>query len=635
MNPQLDPTIVNLAKAIRQTESGGDFAAKGKSGEHGAYQYTPTTWQTDAAKYGVNAPLEQATPQQQNEVAYKKLADLKAQGYNVGQIASIWNSGKPEWEGNVGVNKFGVKYDTPQYVNSVAKTYQAYKAGMNNAPITPTSSTVGNAGGFNPKPFSTGGGIFSIDTTGQAPAEGSQTGQEEGLGGKLKSRLSDASNALSKGAGGQINPLSSALQVGGAVGGAIGDVTSAALELIPGVKQVEGLIGKGIGALADTSAGKYVTGAWQSFAKEHPELADDIGAGFNIATAIPILKGLGLVKGIAVKGAASALTSVAEKGVAKTLTEGISKTIGGRNALKLAEGRGISPVETLVKNKWVPEVENGRYVTQNAYDAIGHSLETDEAALQKRLVAATPKQSEGLRIQGIKNVTGEGTGRVPIETLRKDALKNMADEFKAQGNVDKVQSEVNRVFDSYRASYGDSVSLQELNDMKRGIRQSVNFNSPKVEGDVSYHLGQQFMSKIEDVAKAQGLDDVRVINAIMANKITAQKVLRFLENKVAKRGMFGNALIKGASYGGMLAGEATGNAFGMPLAGTLMGRGLGSSLGKVAERSAESAGGLYGKILEKGGVKTLLTKQSAKKAAKGGSALILQNTVSGKKANQQ
>lgn len=143
----LDPTIVNLAKAIRETETRGQkdpYTARGGSGEFGAYQYTKGTWDADAKQFlGRAVPLEKADKVTQNEVAYKKLKSLKDKGYNVGQIASIWNSGKPEWEGNVGVNKHGVKYDVPQYVNSVSRSYQALKAGQ--VPdYEDTASTVGN-----------------------------------------------------------------------------------------------------------------------------------------------------------------------------------------------------------------------------------------------------------------------------------------------------------------------------------------------------------------------------------------------------------------------------------------------------------------------------------------------------------
>ena len=128
----LDPQAVNLAKAIRQTESGGNFSAKGKSREYGAYQFLPETWNAYSKEAGIDVPLEKATPQQQNEVAYKKIKKWKDQGLNVGQIASSWNAGpgKPNayLENHVGTNEKGVNYDTPAYAKSVAEAYQQLKS---------------------------------------------------------------------------------------------------------------------------------------------------------------------------------------------------------------------------------------------------------------------------------------------------------------------------------------------------------------------------------------------------------------------------------------------------------------------------------------------------------------------------
>jgi len=142
----LDKDVINIAKAIRQSESGGDFKAKGKSGEYGAYQFTPDTWKAQASKYGITVPIEQATPQQQNEVAYRKIKEWKDSGKNVGQVASMWNAGEAEPDAytgkfgvttkthkagdpSVGVNKFGAKYDVPAYAKSVATAYQTLKRG--------------------------------------------------------------------------------------------------------------------------------------------------------------------------------------------------------------------------------------------------------------------------------------------------------------------------------------------------------------------------------------------------------------------------------------------------------------------------------------------------------------------------
>ena len=128
----LDPQAVNLAKAIRQSESGGNPTAQGKSGEYGAYQYTDGTWAVDSKAAGVNVPLEKSTLEQQNQVAYTKIKKLKDQGMNVGQIASVWNSGNPNAyldPSYKGVNKHGASYDVPAYVKSVATAYQTLKNG--------------------------------------------------------------------------------------------------------------------------------------------------------------------------------------------------------------------------------------------------------------------------------------------------------------------------------------------------------------------------------------------------------------------------------------------------------------------------------------------------------------------------
>lgn len=122
----LDKTIIALAKAIRKHESGGNYQAKGGSGEFGAYQFMPATWKSWAKKYldNANAKMDQIN---QNKVAYYRIKEWKDQGYNPAQIASMWNSGKPKWQGKVGINKYGIRYDVPKYVNNVYSLYQKFK----------------------------------------------------------------------------------------------------------------------------------------------------------------------------------------------------------------------------------------------------------------------------------------------------------------------------------------------------------------------------------------------------------------------------------------------------------------------------------------------------------------------------
>lgn len=137
----MDQGAVNLAKAIRQTESDGDFNAKGKSGESGAYQWTPDTWKSQAQNV-LGDSNAQMTPANQNAVAYGTIKQWKDNGLNAAQIAAKWNSGSEiGWENKIGTNNYGAKYNVPQYVKSVTDAYQKIKNGgqVNADPNNPSS----------------------------------------------------------------------------------------------------------------------------------------------------------------------------------------------------------------------------------------------------------------------------------------------------------------------------------------------------------------------------------------------------------------------------------------------------------------------------------------------------------------
>ena len=155
MPQALDPQVVAMAKAIAQNESNTNYNDKGKSGEFGAYQWMPATWKADSQKYlGQNVPFGQATPQQQNQVAYRKIAAWKAAGYGPAQIASMWNSGDSDaYKGTFAngkpsrssapdgqPNAEGVNYDVPAYAKAVTDTYQKFISQQAQSPLVPPSS---------------------------------------------------------------------------------------------------------------------------------------------------------------------------------------------------------------------------------------------------------------------------------------------------------------------------------------------------------------------------------------------------------------------------------------------------------------------------------------------------------------
>jgi len=117
-----------VANAIKQIESGGNYSARGASGEYGAYQFMPGTWQSWSRELQqATGEVPSATPENQDNVAKFKIQQWLNQGLTPQQIAAKWNSGSEVgWEDKVGTNSMGVKYDVPAYVkkftNALGKT---------------------------------------------------------------------------------------------------------------------------------------------------------------------------------------------------------------------------------------------------------------------------------------------------------------------------------------------------------------------------------------------------------------------------------------------------------------------------------------------------------------------------------
>ena len=141
--PSYSSSPEQLANAIKKTESGGKYGATGASGEHGAYQYMPGTWDKYSSQYakgtGVTGKVEM-TPANQGAVTQYKIKQWKAQGLSDQDIAAKWNAGEgvKNWQNKIGVNSKGVAYNTPAYVNKVMGNVQAVSpTATNPVPVTP------------------------------------------------------------------------------------------------------------------------------------------------------------------------------------------------------------------------------------------------------------------------------------------------------------------------------------------------------------------------------------------------------------------------------------------------------------------------------------------------------------------
>lgn len=342
----LDPTAFYLTKAIKQTETEGSqnqYTATGKSGEYGAYQYTPDTWNTDSEKYlGQSIPLDKATPEQQNQVAYSKVADLLKAGNSQSQVASIWNSGysDPSIIGT-GTNKYGVQYDVPGYVNKVKKNYLSYANGSE-SPNTPAQNSDGSVTSYTPPPGT------------PIPTPSSSTTSQPGI---LQSAVQGIASPITKG-------ISSLAGIGA---GLIGDTQDQQNITNNGINY--GYFGnqKPVGAGFDVTKDPVANaGSLADVASTGATGAADLEGGSALASGVAGLLGIqGAGDALASAAANTAFTSYLEPGESISDLSAADKYNAISNALK--DTTSYTPAEQNTLTKALAEAEK----LKNAEAGIG------------------------------------------------------------------------------------------------------------------------------------------------------------------------------------------------------------------------------------------------------------------------
>jgi hypothetical protein len=561
---QLDPQALNLAKAIRRAETGGSadpYNTKGASGEFGAYQFMPDTWKQWSGKYLGN-PNSDFSIENQNKVAYSRIKELKDQGYNPAQIASMWNSGSPTayQEGKKGVNKMGVQYDVPGYVQKVSQHYNEIKMGGQAAPVGNTQFTNPNQP---PQPQS-GGFLSQLNTLPmEAPKPPSQ----------LDYRLDQAGDALGTLSQGVVNknPLqigSGLLQTGGAAAGGFLDATDAAIKAIPVVGDVvegaEKVIGGVAGKALDTELGQAAVEKYQSLPESWRK---NIGAAGNIAAAVPVLRGLKMAAG-GIKNKVGDAISGAPEAVAKKELEGVVNRLRtGGERLRVSTKRGMDPIGLIVREAPPSIIKDAKGVERYNIADSYNNLETTIAKLDDQLDTVLEEATR--KVPGYK-------GFWDLEDVKEDVLREIKKEYRGSPELKSALKKVDDDFESISESFGGGrISLGDLNLAKRKIRKSVNFDSPQLDRDVRYHAGQAIMRAVETLAEQRGMKNVKELNRQMSERLEAQEILtKYLSNKsVTNTPGIQGFISRQGEVAATAAGEAVGQSFGMPVLGGVLGRG--------------------------------------------------------------
>jgi len=374
-------------------------------------------------------------------------------------------------------------------------------------------------------------------TTGFENLQGDLGMKKEGFVGQLGQDLSNVGTGITKAVqdtqSGAINPASGVLQGAGAIAGGVGQIVDTGLSNLPlglgkAYQYGSEKIGQAVGGAAEA------TGATAAFNKLSPETQGNIGAAGNIASVVPFFKAFGTGK----RGFADAMTKLREPSIKKEAAGEISDqlTVVPKRQLDNAESRGLDPMGTVLNNKdFLPDEKdvNGKtkWDTTRATENLQKSIDADEDALQN-LFEAQLRTKPGINEMAFN-----------INAVRRQTMDDVLNEKGLTGGYNAIEKLLNDYFDGYtkslqRESGREFVNLSELNNIKRDLRQTINYNAldpfAAVAKETRGAASQSIMRQVEEAAKKLGIKGVPELNKQMGTKITARDVLESINDKTVK-----------------------------------------------------------------------------------------------------
>jgi len=542
----LDQDVVNLAKAIRQVETGNSPKA-GATGElKSRYQFMPATWASSAAKFlgDAKAPL---TLENENQVAYRQIKEWKDKGYRPDQIASLWNSGKPDSHLNkvrgVSSTNPNVKYDVPAYVEKVRKAYVGLKQ---------------SEGIAHPQ---------TVEPTAEEPKRSAQVGGNgvagnalnalAGFGKGVISTLTGLSSLGQRGAAAIGIPLAKGINVNGQTIGGFRGGQSSAQQLIPEeYRKPEGLPQK-IGFGTEQVAEFLVPG----------------GVGTKVGAAASKLPVLASAPKVAQKFVPLAARGAAEAGLAAGQVSAQRGTTEGSGTA--AAIGGLIPFGGALASKLGSAA---RKVPQTAWNAILKRTPT-EAAKSPNLPSLAVKT--GL-VGGARSLLKQAEENIQSIEVSLDEILKPA---KGRVNANSVASYLDDLKESYGRIPGEESSVAVIDSIAADIRRRKSMTpaqANRLKQDIyalikrSYGKGTMEVPAKQEAQKAVAAGLKREIERVVpeAKSLTERQAVYIqIRNAIEKRlarqegkGIAGTGVgIYDLMLGGI--GTAYGASTGSPLAG--------------------------------------------------------------------
>jgi len=618
--PSMDNDVINIAKAIRQTESGGNFNAKGGSGESGAYQWMPDTWKAHA-KQALGNENAEMSPSNQNAVAYTVLKSWKDQGLNPAQIAAKWNSGSEVgWENKRGVNSAGVQYDVPKYVKSVTDAYQTVKAGGQTFadPNNPSSTAA-------PQPE--GDGIFKSMAKAIVSPVATMLARPFQAGAELLGASAEDVNKFTKGNFGDwVAPVPENLgdlkkDVGrgmqtvalgmGPVSGGAAFGTGMSLEQGNDLMSTETAINAGLGLaggkLLDLVGKPLLNGAGKAIGVITPAILKDVaGRGAQAVekfmaqhAILPESVGGVINKGAQVaEDAANAPFKVAGDTLKKPFTKTPEEIIAGREKALLE-----------IEQKYAGMRKNALYSKDGGVSSRKRIADTDvlvgavdeNGLIRTRTPGGAYDQYKAQYVEPgesvVMDLLEKEARSIELAVVERNLIKAVKDSKLAGKDHLKALNDIKKEIEGYKlkANKDGRIDLAELHRQKIGTTAQINWNTPPVKSAYRKAVAKGLKRTIEKESQY----NIREANQELGKYYEDLDFLESLDGKIVNRGKMGKYFaqiagnIAGGVAGGMsggMVGSAIGTIVGGELAsriqGIMLSRTLGGAAGKGASRSA-------------------------------------------------
>lgn len=415
-DPTIDQDALRLSRAIglKETGKGGkpDYNAVGDNGtSSGAYQWQPGNFARMAQKYGLDP--KDFSPVNQDKTAYSQVKEWKDQGYQPAEIASMWNSGRPDkWKDHKGtttINGKKIAYDTPAYVVGVKQYYEQLKgANTSTSPaqtqIQPTQEE-GQSG--TEKVLRSVVGSFTKPLNQAFSSAGYYLGGKKGETQRLDQTSGEKFDILGYREGQELGGGDTLKQVGGNL------LMNAANVLVPG----EGKL-----AIEATKAGLLKSGLMgaKSFAK--------VGAAYSGGEGLEEGRTVGQSLGQAAVGGVTAGALGLGFGVAGKGLRNLADTA------KLATPEGARASYTQAIDSGLGKYGKGTGDTMFDY-GIDHNQTGSEAAYQIRNEIARKANDNLTEVLKTQN------NYTPVDTWLKDSLSNIDN---GTGRYSNIETEIRR-----------------------------------------------------------------------------------------------------------------------------------------------------------------------------------------------